>query len=392
MTAVASTSRTRRVLAGKTGSVDERRRFVIQQHDATRLHWDLRLEHDGVLRSWALPRGVPWNPAENRLAVATEDHSLDFLDIDEERGRDDSDPGYGAGRLTNWDRGTYETHKWEDEKVVITLDGRRASGKYALFSMRGTRDWLIHRMDPPVDEARRPVPTGVSPMAATPTSRDEFESIVAEPDGWAFETGWPGLRAILTVDHGRVTITGFGDAATASAAQADRGEDLSMRFPEIRRIGRAVGHRELIIDGTIVPTTAAHDPFAGVDGRGPALTDLRTDGRGLARRLRIRSDSGARNAAAGTAPTVVVAADLLWVDGRPVTDLPWALRRRQLDDLRLDGPAWITAPLLSPDEAAFTVAESTPLVAKRSASSYRPGEQSADWLTTRAGSLDGASG
>ncbi len=139
------------------------RRFVIQQHDATRLHWDLRLERDGVLRSWALPRGVPWNPKENRLAVATEDHPLDFLDHD----GDDSDPGYGSGRLTTWDVGTYETHTWEDGKVVVTLAGKRASGKYSLFSMRGGTDWLIHRMDPPDDAHRERVPLGIHPMRAS---------------------------------------------------------------------------------------------------------------------------------------------------------------------------------------------------------------------------------
>ncbi len=369
-------------VASKTGSVEERRRFVIQQHDATRLHWDLRLEHEGVLRSWALPRGVPWNPAENRLAVATEDHSLDFLDVDEERGRDDADPGYGRGRLTTWDRGTYETHKWEDEKVVVTLDGRRASGKYALFSMRGTRDWLIHRMDPPVDEGRRPLPTGVPPMVATRTSRDDVESMLAEPDDWVFERGWAGIRVILGIDHGRVVIAGFGDVSSAPVAEGGRADDLSMRFPEIRRIGRAVGHREVIIDGTIVPAAATHDPFAGADGRGPAASELLTDARGLARRLRIRSDSGARNAAAGTAPTVVVASDVLWVDGRSVAALPWELRRRQLDDLRLDGPAWITAPGLTLDEAAIALDGPTPLVAKRRTSPYRPGARTTDWLTT----------
>ena len=101
------------------------RRLVIQEHDATRLHWDLRLEHEGVRRSWALPRGVPWDPKENRLAVATEDHSLDFLDCE----GDAVEPGYGAGRMTNWDSGTYEAHKFEDDKVVVTLTGNRVSGK-----------------------------------------------------------------------------------------------------------------------------------------------------------------------------------------------------------------------------------------------------------------------
>ncbi|MEM9042939.1 MAG: hypothetical protein AAGD33_23895, partial [Actinomycetota bacterium] len=171
---------------------------------------------------------------------------------------------------------------------------------------------------------------------------------------------------------------GFGDSSPGR-------DDLTMRFPEIRRIGRAIGHRELILDAMIVPVASSHDPFGGDDGRGPDLDDLRLDRSGLARRLRIRSDSGARNAAAGTAPTVLVVSDLLWVDGRRVTDLPWELRRRQLDDLRLDGPAWIAAPLVTPDEASFALDAATSLVAKRTDSPYRPGEQTSDWLATDAG-------
>ena len=244
---------------------------MIRQHDATRLHWDLRLEHDGVLRSWALPRGVPWNPKENRFAVATEDHGLEFLDetIDTV-GRDDADPGYGAGRLTTWDRGTYETHKWRDDEVIVTLAGTRVSGKYAMFSMRGTRDWLIHRMDPPVDEARVPLAFGIVPMRATAGE-------LPDQNGWVYEPRWHGIRALVTDDNGRVVITD------------DTGADISLKFPEIRRIGRALGHRELILDGVIVPV----DPSPDGSGSGA----VRHDRRGLAWRLRIRSDSGARNAA-----------------------------------------------------------------------------------------------
>ena len=208
----------------------EPKRFVIQQHDATRLHWDLRLEHDGVLRSWALPRGIPWNPKENRLAVATEDHPLEFLDYE----GDAVDPGYGAGRMTNWDTGTFELHKMEDEKVVVTLDGDRVSGKYALFSMRGSRDWLIHRMDPPADEARVAVPVGVLPMQPS-------TGPLPDEDGWVYEPRWHGIRATVTDDTGRVVIL---DAS---------GENLSLKFPEIRRISRAIGHLEVILDGVIVP-------------------------------------------------------------------------------------------------------------------------------------------
>mgnify|MGYP001825882610 FL=1 len=322
----------------------EPRRFVIQQHDATRLHWDLRLEQDGVLRSWALPRGVPWNPKENRLAVATEDHPLEFLDDE----GDGVDPGYGSGRMTNWDTGTYEPHKMEDEEVVVTLHGDRVSGKYALFSMRGSRDWLIHRMDPPTDDNRVPVPIGVIPMRAT-------TGALPEGDGWVYEPRWHGIRATVTDDTGRVVIL---DAA---------GEQLSTKFPEIRRIGRALGHLEVILDGVIVPV--------GDDGA------VRHDRAGLARRLRIGSDSGARNAAR-TAPVVFMAFDLLWIEGRAVTAQPWELRRRQLDDLRLDGPGWRTSPTMALDETFELI---TGVVAKRRDSPYRigtapPGPRSPDWI------------
>ncbi|MGA9277259.1 DNA polymerase ligase N-terminal domain-containing protein [Ilumatobacter sp.] len=334
------------------------RRFVIQQHDATRLHWDLRLEHDGVLLSWALPRGVPWNPKENRLAVRTEDHSLDFLDHE----GDDFDGQFGAGRSTQWDTGTFELHKLEPAddptKLVITLSGTRVSGKYSLFSMRGSRDWLIHRMDPPVDENRRAVPIGVVPMTAT--DGDLPDDVMAGGSGdsaWSCERRWNGIRAIVTDDTGRVVITDAGAS------------DISIHFPEVRRIGRAIGHRELILDGVIVPI----DPDSG---------DVLHDGSGLDRRLRIGSDSGARNATK-TAPVVFMAFDVLWSDGHPLTGLPWELRRRQLDDLRLDGPGWRTSPILEPDEvfAAMDAGE-TGVVAKLMASTYAIGTESPDWIRT----------
>lgn len=321
------------------------RRFVIQQHDATRLHWDLRLEHEGVLRSWALPRGVPWNPKENRLAVATEDHTMDFLDHE----GDTWDGRFGTGRSTRWDSGTYEVHKMEDKKVVFTLHGTRVSGKYSLFSMRGSRDWLIHRMDPPADEGRRAVPSGVVPMQAGMV--DVVEAAAEAPNDWIFERRLTGVRAIVTDDTGRVVIT---DAA---------GNDISIGFPEVRRIGRAIGHREVILDGVIMPLAA--------DG------ELRGDREDLDRRLRLRSDSGARNAARSQ-PMVFVAVDLLWWEGRSTAALPWHLRRRQLDDLRLNGPGWRTSEVLTFDEILPLADEG--VVAKRPESAYVAGKVTTDWI------------
>jgi len=114
---------------GEGAARDDGRRFVIQEHHATRLHWDLRLEHDGVLASWAVPNGIPPDPKENRLAVRTEDHPLEYLDFHGEIPKGE----YGAGSMTIWDRGTFELLKWEEKKVEVSFHGERLTGRYGLF-------------------------------------------------------------------------------------------------------------------------------------------------------------------------------------------------------------------------------------------------------------------
>src|ERR1700733_2133982 len=101
--------------AGEASGQDGAARFVIQEHHATRLHWDLRLEHDGVLASGAIPNGIPADPADNRLAGRTEDHPLEYLDFHGEIPKGE----YGAGTMTIWDQGTYDLHKWETKKVEV---------------------------------------------------------------------------------------------------------------------------------------------------------------------------------------------------------------------------------------------------------------------------------
>jgi bifunctional non-homologous end joining protein LigD len=119
-------------------------RFVVQEHHARRLHWDFRLEHDGVAASWAVPRGIPLEPVVLRLAVQTEDHPLDYMDFEGE-----IPPGeYGAGRVLIWDRGTYDCEKWTDREVKVVLHGERIDGRYVLIKTNGRR-WLMRRLDPP---------------------------------------------------------------------------------------------------------------------------------------------------------------------------------------------------------------------------------------------------
>jgi bifunctional non-homologous end joining protein LigD len=321
-----------------TVSTDDQHRFVIQQHSATRLHWDLRLEHDGVLVSWALPRGVPWNPKENHLAVHTEDHPLEYLDFHGEI----PEGSYGAGTMTVWDSGSYEILEWEDRKAVVVLHGSRARGKHALFATRG-RDWMIHRMDPPEDPSRQPPPRDLRPMRST-------KGPLPKTKGWAFETRWSGVRVLLVNEPGLVTL------------QAYDGRDVSTAFPEIRRIGRTLGAEEVILDGVITAE-------AGRDS--------------LDRRLAAKSDSTIRRIARDQ-PAVFVAFDFLWHEGHGCGDESWAVRRERLEALNLDGDNWQVPTAHVGDGRALVDAARAAgveaLMAKRTRSQYRPGVESDDWL------------
>ena len=118
--------------------------FVIHEHHARRLHWDFRLERDGVLASWALPKGLPEDRTTNRLAIRTEDHPLEYASFE-----GDIPPGqYGAGTVRIWDRGTYETEKWTDQEIKVVIHGSHVSGRYVLIHIRNNQ-WLVHRMDQP---------------------------------------------------------------------------------------------------------------------------------------------------------------------------------------------------------------------------------------------------
>ncbi len=205
-----------------------RLRFVVQEHHARALHWDLRLEHDGVLWSWAVPKGIPMRNRPNHLAVRTEDHPLQYLDFE----ADIPAGQYGAGTMRIWDSGTYEPEKLRDDEVIVTFHGQRVRGQYALFRTGGDQ-WMIHRMSPPEDPTRAEIPTDLTPMLAV-------AGPLPSEDGWCFEMKWDGMRALLRIEGGRVRLT------------SRRGADITDRFPELRALGEAMGTTEAILDGEIV--------------------------------------------------------------------------------------------------------------------------------------------
>jgi bifunctional non-homologous end joining protein LigD len=118
-------------------------RFVIHEHHARSHHFDLRLKRNGILVSWAVPKGMPDVPKKNRLAIRVEDHALSHLNC-----TDDAPTGEGATKVSVWDSGSYEPHEWRDDEVIATFDGERVVGRYAVFRTGG-KDWPFHRKERP---------------------------------------------------------------------------------------------------------------------------------------------------------------------------------------------------------------------------------------------------
>jgi bifunctional non-homologous end joining protein LigD len=321
-------------------------RFVVQEHHARRLHWDLRVERDGVLVSWALPRGFPDTPDENRLAVHTEDHPLEYLTFE-----GDIPAGeYGGGKMSVWDTGTYDAEKFTDDKVVLVFDGERVRGKFALFQTRD-KDWLIHRMDPP-EAGRDPMPEEIVPMAAT------LSRLPVRDDGWGYEIKWDGVRAIGYAEPGRLRLV------------SRNLRDVTSQYPEIGPMTRDVGARHLVLDGEIVAFDA--------DGR-PSFQRLQP-------RMHVKSESEIRRRRADT-PVAYVIFDLLYVDGRSLLAAPYEQRRDELEALGLGGPSWQVPAYQRGEGKAFLEASKVQglegILAKRLTSTYQPGRRSGDWLKVK---------
>lgn len=205
--------------------------FVIQEHHASRLHWDVRLERDGVLVSWAVPKGLPTEPGPTRLAVHTEDHPLQYAGFSGEIPAGE----YGGGTMTIWDRGRYETRKWSGRTVDVVLHGQRARGRYVFFRTGGERDWMVRRMDPPTDPDWQPLPEAPEPMSATPGTLPPL----SEDADWGYEFGWDGQRALARVAGGRVQLL-------------TDGEDVIDDHRELRPLGAALGSTQVLLDGQLV--------------------------------------------------------------------------------------------------------------------------------------------
>jgi bifunctional non-homologous end joining protein LigD len=308
--------------------------FVVQRHDARRLHYDFRLERDGVLASWAVPKGVPLEPGEQHLAVHVEDHPLEYGSFEGEIPQGN----YGAGTVEIWDRGTYELlEEKRDGGLTVRLHGERLEGTWALVPAHLSGDeknWLILRKREdgaaPASRART-----YQPMLATLTEA------LPSGDGWQFEPKWDGYRALGSVRGGEARLV------------SRRGNDLTERFASVAK--------ELV--------QALRTPDAVVDGEVVALD---RDGKA--------SFSAMQQGSTHLAYEVF---DLLEADGEPVVDLPLTERRTRLEALLAPNPVVQLSGVFDDGEALLEAAGELGLegvMAKRSASRYSEGGRGRDWL------------
>ena len=311
--------------------------FVIQEHHARRLHYDFRLERDGVLVSWAVPKNLPETTAVNHLAVHTEDHPLEYGGFEGTIPKGE----YGGGKVVIWDSGTYDTEKFNDTgdedsgekgEVIVTLHGRRISGRYALIQTNGDQ-WLAHRMkDQHVFQFDE-----LAPMLATHGSVAKLTA-----PQWAFEAKWDGYRLLVEADHGEVRL------------RSRSGRDITKEFPQLDSLAADLADHQAVLDGEVVALDASGAPsFAAMQNR--------------ARATRIE----------------FWAFDLLYLDGRSLLRARYRDRRQLLETLAA-GSSLIVPDLLPGDgDQALDYSRKQRwegVVAKKRDSTYQPGRRSASWV------------
>jgi len=327
-------------------------RFVVTEHHATALHWDFRLERDGVLVSWAVPKGLPLDPKGNHLAVHTEDHPLEYLTF-----TGDIPAGeYGGGAVLMWDGGTYECEKWDDREVKIVLHGERVSGRYVLFRTGREKDdksWMIHRMDPS-PAGWQPLPDLIRPMLATPGALPSDKN----QSQWAFEMKWDGVRAVTYVDGGRPRVMNRND------------RDITKSYPELGGMAESLGSLQVVLDGEIVALDASGRPDFGL----------------LQQRMHVQSASQIRDLV-NRVPATYLVFDVLHLDGRSLLEVPYGERRELLESLGLEGPRWAVPPAFPGDGAAALATSKAQrlegVVAKRRDSRYYPGRRAPAWVKVK---------
>lgn len=325
--------------------------FVIQQHHATRLHHDLRLEMIGeetpVLVSWAVPKGLPRRRGEKALAIRTEDHPMDYATF----AGSIPEGNYGAGEVRIFDRGTYELVDRNEERLTFKLEGERLAGTYHLVHTgeeRGKDQWLAIMSEdrrPPGDE-----PPPADPMLAT-LAADAFDD-----PAWGFEPKWDGIRAIAVCDE-----------STRLISRNNR--DITKAYPELQSLQDQVVALDAMLDGEIVAFEEGVPSFQR-----------------LQQRMHVRDERRVEQLALST-PVAFMIFDLLYLDGQDLTSRPLTERRSLLAEILVLTETFQLSPMIEGDGVALFEAASNQglegILCKRLESRYQPGARSRDWLKVK---------
>ncbi|MCU4299038.1 ATP-dependent DNA ligase [Brevibacterium permense] len=364
--------RTSEPVPAKQGTSGAELSFVIQEHHARSLHWDFRLEHDGVLVSWALPKGPPTDPGKNHLAVQTEDHPLEYGSFEGTIPKGE----YGAGEVEIWDSGTCDIEKWnEGREVIAVLHGREDGGlggvrRFALFNTGDhgpnkdpEKNWMIHLME---DEPKKAAPSAGRKQAALPAdlspmlaSIGNIDSVRQEAEDWAFEMKWDGIRALARVQPGD------GDRNGSIELTSRNGRHMTNTYPELRELVECVDV-DCILDGEIVALGQGSRPDFGR----------------LQRRMGLSRDSDVERERRRT-PVYLMLFDVLHADGTSLLRAPYAERRERLFDLVTESEhIHVPDAFEGSVDAAFESSRKLRLegvMAKRTDSIYLPGKRTRTW-------------
>ena len=320
--------------------IGEGNAFVVHRHHASRLHYDLRLEQNGVLKSWAVPKGLPPRPGIMRLAVTVEDHPLEYANFEGAIPKGE----YGGGMMWRFAQGRYQITKEKKNGFYFRLQSREMNGEYRVHQTKENQ-WLLERVDPlQSDWLRDPIePMLARSVEQPPRSAD-----------YLYEVKWDGLRALIALDEGAVRIHGRNRL------------DLTQQFPELLAPEPSFRATSALFDGEIVCLQP----------------DGRPDFKNVVHRMQQKTE-GAVERAKGKHPAVCYLFDCLYLDGRSIVNEPLARRREWLADAIKQESAYRVSETVEDGAALFAAVKQMGLegiMAKQRQSLYLPGKRTDAWL------------
>lgn len=316
--------------------------FVVHRHHASRLHYDLRLEQNGVLRSWAVPRGMPPEPGIKRLAVATEDHPMEYLSFEGTIPKGQ----YGGGDMWRYAMGRYEITKSKKDGFYFRLQSPELNAEYRMYET-GKKEWLLERIDESqINWLHEPIDFMLSHSERKPPVSEDY----------LFEVKWDGIRAMIVLDEGKISI------------RSRNQNDITDKFPELQDVDESFRAYSGVFDGEIVC----------LDNEG------RPDFKKVIRRIQQSTEGGIKRASSST-PAFCYLFDCLHLDGKSIINEPLIRRREWLKDSLKRG-VYRMSESVEDGNGLFAAAKEMNLegiMAKEKKSRYYPGRRSQSWIKVK---------